>query len=211
MKGTASELVAACRRLYQCGLATATGGNVSVRIPEGVFITPGGSSLGSLEEGSLSVVDPTGKPLSGPRASKETSMHLAIYAHRPTCTAVVHTHSPHCVACSCLLPVDSHSSIPPLTAYFAARIGDVPNLPFMTPGSSGLAEAAGKAAANHPVMLLQNHGATACGQSLEEAINLLEETEAAAQVYLLTVGRGRRITAEEIERMKQEFAKIPKP
>ncbi|GAA4667763.1 class II aldolase/adducin family protein [Amycolatopsis dongchuanensis] len=133
-------------------------GNISVRDGDDILITPTGSSLGALTPDALSVIDRDGEHRAGPRPSKEAFLHLAMYRARPAANAVVHLHSTHAVAVSCLAGLDETNVLPPLTAYYAMRVGALPLLPYHAPGDPALGPLAERAAAASHALLLANHG-----------------------------------------------------
>lgn len=165
-------------------------GNLSARDDDGtVLMTPTGVSLGELTEEGLSRVDAEGNHLAGGRPTKEAFLHLAMYRARPGARAVVHTHSTHSVAVSCLVDTNPHNAIPPLTAYFAMRVGELPLLPYHAPGDPALGPLAETLAADHHALLLANHGPIVAGTDLATAADALEELEETAKLYLLLHGR----------------------
>jgi ribulose-5-phosphate 4-epimerase/fuculose-1-phosphate aldolase len=99
-------------------------------------------ALGTVDAGELSLIDEKGRHLDGPPPSKEAFLHAAILRSRPGSAAVVHTHSTHSVAVSCLAGLDPSDALPPLTAYFALRVGRLPLLPYYAPGDLALEETA---------------------------------------------------------------------
>ena len=117
------QVVALGASLFARGLTAGRTGNLSVRVSSGFLVTPTGSNLGQLSTDQLSLVDLQGRHLDGPRPSKEAFLHAAIYRARPQDSAVVHTHSTHAAAVSCLADVDPHDVLPPLTAYYVMRVG----------------------------------------------------------------------------------------
>ncbi|MCU1442547.1 MAG: class aldolase/adducin family protein, partial [Cryobacterium sp.] len=97
-------------------------------------------ALGTVDAGELSLIDEKGRHLDGLPPSKEAFLHAAILRSRPGSAAVVHTHSTHSVAVSCLAGLDPSDALPPLTAYFALRVGRLPLLPYYAPGDLALEE-----------------------------------------------------------------------
>ncbi|MEE8391661.1 MAG: NAD(P)-dependent oxidoreductase, partial [Anaerolineae bacterium] len=96
--GLRGKVVQVVDELYTTGLITATGGNVSARIPgtDHILITPSQLFKGDLHPGVLVRIDREGKALD-PDAlspSSEWPMHCAIYQTRPDVEAIVHTHAP---------------------------------------------------------------------------------------------------------------------
>ncbi|GIG35875.1 class II aldolase/adducin family protein [Cellulomonas pakistanensis] len=207
-------LVAACRHLADRGLSPGGSGNVSVRSGSRLLITPTGSSLSRVEPADLAVVPvdpaapPAGDPGGRPVPSKELPLHRAVYAARPSATAVVHLHSPAAVAASCLEPAappreTATGPLPAVTPYQVMRLGDLPVAPYALPGSAELATGVAALAADAPALLLANHGSVVAGVHLAGALDLAEELEAAAQVVLLLAGvPHRRLTAAQVAALR---------
>src|SRR5690606_29505420 len=103
---------------------------------------------------------------SGDPPTKEAFLHTTMYAERPTAGAVVHLHSTHSVAVSCLDGIDHSNCLPPITAYYVMRVGALPLVPYYPPGDTSLAEAVGTLASQHHAVLLANHGPVVAGSSL---------------------------------------------
>jgi len=174
------------RSLFDRGLTHGRTGNISVRLDDGrLLVTPTGSCLGTLTPVGLSRLGADGEHLGGDPPTKEAFLHLAVYAARPGTAAVVHLHSTYSVAVSCLDGLDPANALPPLTAYYAMRVGRLPLIPYYAPGDRGLADAVGRGAARDHAMLLANHGPVTAGASLDAAVDCIEELEQTAKLYLL--------------------------
>ena len=178
-------LCALGRSLFERGLTHGSTGNLSLRTEGGFLLTPTGSSLGSLDPGRLSLLDAQGVHVRGDPPTKETALHLAVYRERPQDRAIVHLHATHSVAVSVLADVDPANVLPPLTAYYAMRIGTLPLVPYYAPGDAALAGAVARAAVRHHALLLANHGPVVSGASLAAAADAIEELEATAKLWLL--------------------------
>jgi ribulose-5-phosphate 4-epimerase/fuculose-1-phosphate aldolase len=178
-------LCALGRSLFERGLTHGSTGNLSLRTSYGHLMTPTGSSLGALDPGRLSLLTADGEHVDGDPPTKEALLHLAMYRQRPGDAAVVHLHATHSVAVSVLADVDRDNVLPPLTAYYAMRIGTLPLLPYFAPGDPALANAVGAAATRHHAILLANHGPVVSGTSLVAAADAIEELEATAKLWLL--------------------------
>ena len=178
-------LVERGKSLYDRGYAHGSSGNLSVRLTDGVLITPTGSSLGRLDPVRLAKVDFDGTPVAGDPPSKEAFLHLAMYAERPSARAIVHLHCTCAVAVSCLVHADPRNVLAPLTAYHVMRVGVLPLIPYHRPGDRALAEAVRRVAANHRAVLLANHGPVVAGKSLDDAVDSAEELEQTAELSLL--------------------------
>lgn len=178
-------------------------GNLSFRSGEDMVVTPTGVSLGGLEARDLSAVSLEGERRSGPPPSKEWFLHAAMYRARPEARAVIHLHSTYSVAVSCLAGVDPADALPPLTAYFAMRVGTLPMLPYHAPGDAALGPIAEEAAARHPALLLANHGPIVAARSLAEALDVVEELEETARLHLVLDGaRSRPLTAAQVAALR---------
>jgi ribulose-5-phosphate 4-epimerase/fuculose-1-phosphate aldolase len=141
-------------------------------------------------------LDDRGTLISGDPPSKESFLHLAVYHERPSAQAVVHLHSCHAVAVSCLADVDSEDVLPPITAYYIMRVGRLPLLPYYRPGDRALAEAVRPLVRHYHAVLLANHGTLTAGISLEAAVYAAEEIEETARIYLLLRGCEARYLSE---------------
>ncbi len=177
------------RSLYERGYAHGSSGNLSVRLPDGLLVTPTNSCLGRLDPARISKLDAKGKHVSGDLPSKEGFLHLAMYEERASAQAIVHLHCTHCVAVSCLRHADAANVLPPITAYYVMRINRLPLVPYYRPGDRALAEAVREVAREHHAVLLANHGPVVAGKSLEDAVYNAEEMEETARLFLLLGGR----------------------
>ena len=89
----------------------------------GVLITPTNSCLGRLDPGRISKLDAEWRHVGGDPPSKEVFMHRAVLGSRPEAGAVVHLHSTHATAISCLAPPgDPAPPIPPIVRTDTARL-----------------------------------------------------------------------------------------
>jgi ribulose-5-phosphate 4-epimerase/fuculose-1-phosphate aldolase len=193
--------------LFERGLTHGSTGNISVRLDDGGWLmTPTGSSLGNLDPAQISKLDVTGQHVDGDKPTKEAFLHTTMYDQRPDSGAVVHLHSTHSVAVSCLAEIDQHNCLPPITAYYAMRIGKLPLVPYYPPGDMALAEAVGSLASEHHAVLLANHGPVVAGSSLAAATDAIEELEETARLYLLLQGRNLSILgAEQVDELQRRF------
>ena len=176
------------KSLFDRGYGCGSSGNISMRLDDGLLISPTNSRMGMLDPERLSKISLDGRLLSGDPPSKEAFLHLAMYEERPEMRSVVHLHSSHSVAVSCLADIDPQDVLPPITAYYVMRIGKCPLVPYFAPGDKALAEAVRGAAKHAHAMLLANHGPVVAGKSLDAAVNAAEELEETAKLYLTLRG-----------------------
>lgn len=195
------------KSLYDRGLAHGSAGNISAKLDDGWLMTPTNSCLGRLDPARISRLDAGGRLVSGDQPSKETFLHLAMYRERPAAAAVVHLHSAHAVALSCLEDVDPENVFPPITAYAVMQVGRLPLVPYHPPGDQSLAGAVGRLASKHHAVLLANHGPVVAGSSLDAAVNAIEELEQTARVLLLLRGsRVRMLSEGQVAELERRFA-----
>ncbi|MDZ4737173.1 MAG: 3-oxo-tetronate 4-phosphate decarboxylase [Rhodospirillaceae bacterium] len=194
------------RSLFERRLTFGSTGNISVRTADGWLVTPTGSSLGRLDPAALTTIDATGRVLSGNPPTKELALHLAMYRERPAASAVVHLHSTHSVAVSCLADVDPDNVLPPITAYYVMRVGRLPLVPYHPPGDATLVDAVRLRASKHAAILMANHGPIVAGRSLEAAIDATEELEETARLFLLLRGeRARWLSDDQVADLQRRF------
>jgi len=192
-----------CHLLYKRHLATGVGGNVAARCGTHIWLTPTGCSLRDMQPGSITVVDEDGLLIQGKLPTKEANMHLGVLRARPDVTVVFHVHGAYIIAASTLLAPGA-GSMPALTPGFVYYAFPLPMLPFMVPGSPDLAEGVTKALSGQGAraVLLQNHGLVTVGKNFREAMDIAEEIDEAARVYVLTGGKAPPIAREDIESIK---------
>lgn len=175
------ELVRYGLKMVRAGLVRGTQGNLSVRTPEGVLISPKGVPLDELEPDELSLVSLAGVHLEGPAPSTELESHLSVYRRREDVGAVVHGHPPHILAYS----YELEGLIKPLLAENAAR-GPFWAMGEIAPGSRELATVLADAAGRGlNCTILRGHGAFAWGKDLRSAMAWLEAMELEFQVRFL--------------------------
>lgn len=204
------ELVAAGRELAAAGLSPGASGNLSVRLGDLLYLTPTGARLAALEVDELSVLR-ADAPLEdahvdGPAPSKEFPLHRAFYHRDPGTGAVVHLHSAHAAAYSCLPPWSRLSAVPPLTPYFVMRVGQTPLVSYAEPGALGQAQELMSLDFPFRAALLQNHGSVTSGDTLARAVDAAVELEEVTRLCLLLSGaEPRLLTASEASALAERY------
>ena len=203
------ELRAVCRDAWQEGLLSGCNGNASLRLePSGacaglLCMTRTGAAKGRLTPADLCLMDAaTGACLANGPASSEAAVHLALYATRPECAAVLHTHPRQLLALSLILRERGEGTaallrLPLFEAdVWRARLAVASAL---APGTRELADAVARAAATLPetavkaaggAVWMEDHGLCAFAPSLSQALTMSEELEHLAAVQLLTLSAG---------------------
>ncbi len=179
-------------------------GNVSARHGAGMLISPTGCDADTLADSDIVAMDFAGHHEGQRRPSSEWELHAAIYAADPAAMVIVHTHSDHATALSCLnLPL-------PAFHYNIAEFGgeDVRCAPYVTFGTPELARLAASAIAGRSACLLANHGMICHAASPAAALSAAIRLEALCRQYLLTLAAGtpRLLTRVEMEAAIARYA-----
>jgi L-fuculose-phosphate aldolase len=175
LEETVEALAAAGREAGRKGLTWGASGNISFRVSTSEFlISASGVPLDRLDSRAAIRCTLDGVVLEGSsRPSVETRMHAEVYRARPEVGSVLHA-SPFytTVVAASSLEVD-----PNLTTDSAYFLRDVRRVPFRSPGSRELAEAAAMVARHCDALLLDNHGALTLGSTPAEAVIRMEALE----------------------------------
>jgi L-fuculose-phosphate aldolase len=200
-----AELVAATRRLVADGLCVGTAGNVSVRVDDGVLITPSGLDPARMTEADVVLVGHDGQVRDGSRApSSELAMHLTVY--RTTgARAVVHTHSPFAAALSTTL-----AELPAIHYLIVQLGGPVRVAGYALFGTEALARELDAALEGRSAILLQNHGAVTIGANLSEAYDraLLLEWLCSLYWHASLVGQPHLLTDAELDDVRAQVTRL---
>ncbi len=193
----AEELVFTARLLYDKGLASAFEGNVSIRAGDAVYITPSAVCKGFLKPEQAVVLAMDGAVLhaDGVKPSSESRLHLACYAARPDVRGVVHAHPPHATAFAVAGREISAPGYPEVQVLY----GKIPLAAYGRPSTDGIWQAVVPLLPEYDIVLLENHGVVAVGDTALEAFFRLESAESIARVLLLaeTLGGEKPLPEEE--------------
>jgi len=168
------------RDLYEAGMISSHGGNMSMRLGDRVVIKRRGAQLGRLKPHDLIETGLEKNDSGVTLASTELLAHRTIYMQTPA-LAIVHCHPRTAVAFSLsrdeLVPIDNEASyllkkVPVVAEEFA----------------SGTPEMANKLAAalqSYKIVMLRGHGSFAIGQTLDEAFHWSSTLEESCQIMLM--------------------------
>lgn len=206
------DLERVAHSIHRRGLTHGRTGNLAVRDGDRILVTPTGVSLADVSSTDLSVLDGEGRHLDGPGPTKEAFLHVAVFRARPSARAIVHTHSVHAAALSCLAGLDQDEPLPPLTAYYGMRVAPLQVVPYFAPGDAAATRAVEHAATRSHALLLRNHGPVIAGADLDSALDALEELEHTAQIFFLTSGmRTAPLTAPQLAALQPQPPQEPTP
>jgi L-fuculose-phosphate aldolase len=203
-------VVAAAQRLESLGLNAGTAGNVGLRVPGGLLVTPSGIPARELEPDLVVALGPDGAATPGQLApTSEWRLHAAVLVARPDVEAIVHTHSVEATGFACLRrPL-------PAVHYVIARAGlaEIPCAGYATYGSQELADNVVEALGRGGACLMANHGVLTVAPSIDAAVALAADIEWLAGVYrrALTVGEPVVLPDDEIARVAEQFRTYGQP
>lgn len=191
------EIARLAQSLFERGFAVGSAGNISAVVDDGILVTPTNSCLGFLDPGRISKVTREGRHLSGDSPSKEIFLHKAFYETRPQAGAVVHLHSTHATALSCLSDTNPEDCIPPLTPYVVMRVGHVKLIEYVRPGDEKMGDLIRALDGEFAAVLLANHGPVVTGKNVSSAVHAAEELEETAKLLVMLRGLPTRMLSEE--------------
>lgn len=176
------QILDALQRIYRYRMTTTSGGNLSIREPDGgLWITPARVDKGGLQRGDIVRVAPGGTREGPHPPSSELPFHQAVYEARPDLAAVIHAHPVALVAFSICGQIPDTRLFPQ-----ARRICGEPGFaPYALPGSAQLGRNIADAfARGHDCVILENHGVVVGAPTLDRAFGRFETFEFTAKTIL---------------------------
>jgi L-fuculose-phosphate aldolase len=170
------------QRVYHRGMVAANDGNFSVKLNDNEFLcTPTGVSKGFMTPDYICRIDANGRLLEGSgdfKPSSEIKMHLRVYKERPDVMAVVHAHPMYATSFAIAgIPLTQ-----PIMPEAVLSLGTVPLAEYGTPSTEEIPDSIAPYLQNYDAVLLANHGALTCGDSLLNAYHKMESVEFYAQL-----------------------------
>ncbi|MDD2534433.1 MAG: class II aldolase/adducin family protein [Eubacteriales bacterium] len=195
----ADQLVAYMTRIYNNGLTTASGGNLSILDSNGhIWITPTRMDKGILNRIDMVQITENGPVTHHVAPSSELPFHQAIYKSRSNIKAVLHAHSPALIA-FCLMRKLPNVHLIPVTRIVC---GPITMAPYARMGSNELGEVlAEEFKKGVAVVLMENHGVVVAAESLQKAYAIFETLETSARIELMAnrLGKPRALTEDQID------------
>ena len=195
----ADQLVMIMLRIYQYGMTTTSGGNLSIRDENGdIWITPSGIDKGSLTRQDMIQIKPDGEQIGLHRPSVELPLHMQIYKIRPDLKAVLHAHPPTMIAFSLVRQVPDIRLVPDVLKI----CGDVGVAEYAVPGSRLLGEnIARRFEEGYNTVLMENHGCVIGASDLFAAFEAFETLDFSGrlQIDALKLGKPRQLTQRQLD------------
>ena len=195
----AEQIVLLINRVYQKGLTTTSGGNLSIMDSEGnIWITPSGIDKGSLTPSDICKVLPDGTVIGKYKPSVELPFHKLVYQTRPDVSAVLHAHPPALVSYSLIRQIPNANIIP--TPHEVC--GPVGIAKYEVPGSDALAKRiVAEIKKGFNVVVMENHGVITCADNLFEAFKRFETLNFAASLGITAsiIGKPESLTDDQLQ------------
>ena len=176
------ELLQAMERIYRYRMTTTSGGNLSIREPNGnVWITPARIDKGSLRRDDIVCVLASGEIEGSRKPSSELPIHQQIRVRRPDVGGVVHAHPTALVAFSLV------HEVPNTRLFHQSRnvCGEVGFAPYELPGSAALGRRVAESfEQGYNCVILENHGVVTAGATFREALHRFETLEFTAKTII---------------------------
>jgi len=182
-KAERKEVARFMKRLYNHGLTTTSGGNISLRVTGDIIvITPSATDKGRMRWKEVGIMTISGENLTPElKPSIEFDMHLSIYKKKKEVTAIVHAHPVFASAFTAMKCIINTN----LTAEARAILGDPVVVPYALMGTAELANIAAEKILHSDILLLENHGILTTGSNLLQAFDKIEVLENAAKMTLI--------------------------
>lgn len=197
------QIIDTCLGMNRLGINQGKAGNVSVRLGDGLLITPSGMDYDSMTPADIVFLDADGRPHGERKPSSEWRFHYDILRSRADMDAVLHAHPTSCTALACL-----GREIPAFHYMVAIAGGDsIRCAPYATFGSQELSDRALVALEGRKACLLANHGMICGDRSLDAVLALALEVETLARQFCLTLQLGEPVIlpADEMRRVLEKF------
>lgn len=198
------EFAAQARRVGDHGLTICSSGNLSWRIGDEVLISGTGSWVPELTPEKVAVCRLSdGAVLNGVRPSMEHTFHLGVLRQRPDVNVVLHFQSPYATAVACMECRPRNLNF---TAEVPLHVGDeIPEVPFLRPGSPELAAKVTEAMREHNSCLLLKHGQVVCGKDFDQTLERAMFFEMACRIAVLDGNNVDCLTPVEVDSLEEYF------
>ncbi len=197
------NIIETCIKMNAMGINQGTSGNVSVRVDDGILVTPSAVPYEKMKPDGIVFVDWDGEREGNGVPSTEWRFHLDITKGREDVNAIVHTHSMYATILSI-----RGEAIPAVHYMIAAAGGSTIRCgEYETFGTPELSQQALQALEDRNCCLLANHGVIATGANLAKALWLAKEVEVLAQQYVFAqlLGGPNLLSDQEIDHVITKF------
>lgn len=200
------EVIATAQAMADRGINNGMSGNVSVRVDDGMLITPSSLAYDDMTPADIVAMAADGSwaCVNDRVPSSEWRFHLDVFAARPDAVAIVHAHPVHTTALAC------HQRGIDRFHYMVGVAGghDIRCADYATFGTAELSANVLEALDDRKACLMANHGLLAIGSSLANALDVAVEVEVLASQYLaaLALGEPQLLTAQQMDDVLAKMA-----
>jgi len=199
------QIILIIKRIYQKGLTTTSGGNISIMDEEGnMWVTPSGVDKGSLTPKDIMCVKKDGEIVGLHKPSMEYPFHKAIYDIRHDIKAVVHAHPPALVSFSIVRQIPNTNVIPQ-----AKKVcGPIGYANYFIPGSEALGNSISEQfRKGYSAVIMENHGAVVGGENVIKAYERFETLEFCSRTLINSkiIGEPNFLTDEQLEEFDRQI------
>jgi rhamnulose-1-phosphate aldolase len=143
--------------------------------------------------------------------------HLVRLKVNPDNRVIIHTHAGNTIAMSSIEELDEKALTLALWRMHSECIVVFPDgvglLPWMVPGTRYISKATAKKIKDYRLVIWPLHGIIAAGESMDEAMGLIETVEKAAEIYVKSIGLSksqRVITDKQLLEIAKRFKVSPR-
>jgi len=204
------EILQLMERIYRYRMTTTSGGNLSIREPNGdLWITPARVDKGGLRRDDIVLVRAGGEIEGSRSPSSELPLHQTIYRARPDVHGIVHAHPVALVAFSLV------RGVPDTRLFHQSRqvCGEGGFAAYELPGSAQLgATVAASFERGFDCVILENHGVVTAGSDLQQAFQRFETFEFTGKTIIKARLLGKDVhylSNEQIERARKRRETLP--
>ncbi|PNR95790.1 class II aldolase/adducin family protein [Petrotoga sp. 9PWA.NaAc.5.4] len=198
-----NEVAEFAKLVWDRKLTDGTGGNMSIKDGEKIYITPTSTIKHFLTEKDIITIDKDGNKIEGEKdPSSERRMHLKIYEKASDVTAVIHAHPIFSTSFAITFEKLPINALPES----ALVLDPITYIEYKMPGTQEFADAFEEGLERgSKVFVLQNHGVTVAGKDMKDAYVKLETLEFLAQVSFISklYGNLTEIPVDKIKAFKE--------
>lgn len=182
------EIINAGLALKEYNLIALSGGNVSMRLPNGqLLVTPSGMAYDGMVEDDVVVMDIDGTVVEGERRPSVDSLALLhVYKNMERVNAIIHTHQVYATAISLVFDKVPNA----VTTLANACAGEVHVAPFSSAASLQMGIETVEHIGDSNAIILKNHGVITVGKNLKEALYAAVYLEDAVKTYFVAKSMG---------------------
>lgn len=173
----------AARRIANYRLVKCSSGNLSCRHGnDQMLVSASGAWMETMTPEQIAVCQLSdGTVLNDACPSIESGIHFGILNNRPDINVVIHYQSLHATTIACYKNLPERFDLIPEIPYYIGEIGQVE---YQTPGTTGLAKAVTDEMKHHNLVILRNHGQVVVGKTFAEATQRAVFFELACEIMV---------------------------